>query len=115
MDPQHRQGVHPPRRPAAVYGEWIGGWVDFDGTEVTVGSSHADPAQFGAGTGAQLPYGASLKFGDYECRSDPAGLFCVNFAHRSAVKINDAGVQTFGCLREEPAPADVGQRYTCEQ
>lgn len=106
--------TNPPKRPADVYGEWVPGWVDFDGTEVTVGSVHADPAQFDVGTGAELPYGTSLRFGDYQCRSDPAGLFCVNFAHQTAVRLSDAGVQTFGCLREVAAPSDIGAKYACD-
>ncbi len=104
----------PPPRPAEAYGEWIGGWVDFDGAAVEVGAVRADPGQFSAGTGAELPYGSTLKFGDYQCRSDPDGLFCVNFAHRTAVALSDAGVQPFGCLRPVEPPKFVGARYACE-
>ena len=47
----------PPPRPEDAYGEWKGGWVDFDGTSVAVGSVHGDPGRFTAGTGPELPYG----------------------------------------------------------
>ncbi|MBO0676248.1 hypothetical protein JRC04_02085 [Mycolicibacterium sp. S2-37] len=103
----------PPPRPADVYGEWKGGWVDYPGPTLTVGSAHADAGPFAAGFGAELPYGRALGFGDYRCRTDQSGLFCVNYAHRSAVKISDAGVDTFGCLRQEAPPADVGTRFSC--
>ncbi len=105
--------TNPPPRPDDVYGEWVGGWVDFAGTDVQVGAARADPGQFSAGDGAELPYGSTLKFGDFGCRSDLAGLFCVNFAHQSAIRLSDAGVQPFGCLREVDPPADVGAKYAC--
>ena len=54
---------------------------------------------FAAGIGPELPYGQSLAFGDYRCRGDQAGLFCVNYAHQSAARFSDAGVQPFGCLQ----------------
>ena len=84
----------PPPRPDDAYGEWKGGWIDYDGTSVRVGSVHGDPGRFTAGTGPELPYGQSLAFGDYRCRADPAGLFCVNYAHQSAARFSDAGVGT---------------------
>ena len=56
-----------------------------------VGSVHGDPGRFAAGTGPELPYGQSLAFGDYRCRSDQAGLVCVNYAHQSAARFSDAG------------------------
>lgn len=103
----------PPPRPADAYGEWKGGWVDYDGTTVTVGSVHGDPGRFTAGVGAELPYGQVLAFGDYRCRADTVGLFCVNYAHRSAVKFSDAGVEPFGCLQPATAPPQIGQMFSC--
>jgi hypothetical protein len=103
---------NPPTRPADAYGEWIGGWVDFDGTTLAVGSAHGDPGPFAAGAGAQLPHGSSLRFGDYQCRSDPAGLFCVNYAHLSGAKFADSGVEPLGCLRSVPQP-DLGLKFSC--
>lgn len=105
--------TNPPPRPADVYGEWKGGWVDFDGNTLEVGSAHGDPGRFVAGTGPQLPYGQTLAFGDYRCRSDEAGVYCVNYAHQSAVRFSDAGIKTFGCLQAMPQPADVGQKFSC--
>lgn len=105
--------VNPPPRPADAYGEWKGGWVDFDGTSVSVGSAHGDPGRFIAGNGPELPYGHSLAFGDYRCRSDQKGLFCVNYAHQSAVWLSDAGAQTFGCLKPATAPPQIGQMFSC--
>jgi hypothetical protein len=105
--------VNPPPRPADAYGEWKGGWVDFDGMTAVVGSVHGDPGRFTAGSGAQLPYGQSLAFGDYRCRSDAKGLFCVNYAHQSAVRLSDAGVEAFGCLKPITAPPQIGEMFSC--
>jgi hypothetical protein len=102
----------PPAQPADVYGQWIGGWVDFDGSTLDIGSSHADPGPFGAGEGAVLAYGSSLKFGNYQCRADPAGLFCVNFAHLSGAKFADSGVEPLGCLRMVSDPG-LGLKFSC--
>lgn len=104
--------VDPPPEPVAVEGNWVSGWLDFPGDELQLGSLHGDPGIFSYGDGAVLPYGSSLKFGDYRCRTDEAGVFCVNYAHRSAMRISDAGVVPFGCLK--PAAPDVGgETYRC--
>ena len=42
--------VDPPP-PPDVYGAWKGGWVDFDGSSVLIGSAHGDPGRFAAGQG----------------------------------------------------------------
>lgn len=103
----------PPPRPADAYGEWKGGWVDYDGMTVTVGSVHGDPGRFTAGVGPELPYGQVLAFGDYRCRADTVGLFCVNYAHRSAIRLSDAGVEPFGCLQPATAPPQIGEMFSC--
>lgn len=103
----------PPAQPAEVAGQWIGNWVDFDGATAQVGSVHGDPGPFTVGTGPELPYGSALKFGDYQCRTDPVALFCVNFARQTAVQMSDAGVVPFGCLEQVTPPADAGLRYEC--
>ncbi|TDY08245.1 hypothetical protein BCL50_0308 [Mycolicibacterium litorale] len=103
----------PPPRPAEVYGEWKGGWVDFPGATLDVGSAHADPGPFSDGFGVELPYGRALNFGDYRCRTDPAGLFCVNYAHQAAARFSDAGIEPFGCLRPVSPPPDIGARFSC--
>jgi hypothetical protein len=103
----------PPPRPTEVYGEWKGGWVDFEGPALEVGSAHGDPGRFTNGTGPELSYGQALEFGDYRCRADPAGLFCVNYAHRSAARFSDAGVEPFGCLQKVTPPADIGLKFSC--
>lgn len=103
----------PPAEPADLVGQWVGNWVDFDGASAQAGSVHGDPGPFTEGIGAELAYGTTMKFGDYQCRTDPAGLFCVNFARQSAVQMSDAGVVAFGCLQEVAPPADVGVRYEC--
>jgi hypothetical protein len=87
--------------------------VDFAGPSMEVGSAHGDPGRFSSGTGQELPYGQSLAFGDYRCRADPAGLFCVNYAHQSAARFSDAGIEAFGCLREVTPPADIGKKFSC--
>ena len=105
--------TNPPPRPDTAYGEWKGGWVDFDGTNLQVGSARADPGPFINGNGPELANGDSLSFGDYRCRADQAGLFCVNYAHQSAVRFATAGIQPFGCLRSVPAPDGVGIAFSC--
>ncbi|OBI93227.1 hypothetical protein A5660_14690 [Mycobacterium alsense] len=120
-DSQHTGGAlaclvnltNPPPRPETAYGDWKGGWVDFDGTSLQVGSARADPGPFVNGNGPELADGDSLSFGDYRCRADQAGLFCVNYAHQSAVRYAAAGIQPFGCLKPVPPPDGVGTAFRC--
>ena len=103
----------PPQAPPGVETAWKGNWVDFPGTTVDVGSPHGDPGPFIAGTGAVLPVGQALAFGDYRCRSDASGLFCVDYAHQTAVKLSAAGVEGFGCLQKVTPPEGIGVRLSC--
>jgi hypothetical protein len=103
----------PPPPPPTSYGGWQGGWVDFDGVNLQVGSSRADPGPFVNGNGSELANGDSLSFGDYRCRADQTGLYCVNYAHQSAARLSPAGIEPFGCLRSGPAPDGVGAAFTC--
>ena len=103
----------PPPRPPGIETAWKSNWVDFTGAGVDVGSPHGDPGPFVDGTGAELPAGHTLAFGDYRCRSDAAGLFCVDYAHRTAVKLSAAGIEGFGCLAKVTPPADIGVRLSC--
>ncbi|HUH70455.1 MAG TPA: hypothetical protein VLZ05_17305 [Mycobacterium sp.] len=105
--------TNPPPRPETAYGEWKGGWVDFDGTNLRVGAARGDPGPFVNGYGPQLASGDSLSFGDYRCRADQAGLFCVNYAHQSAARFATAGIEPFGCLRPAPPPDGVGIAFSC--
>jgi hypothetical protein len=105
--------IEPPPRPQGIEGQWVGGWVEFDGPTLTVGSVHGDPGRFLYGDGAALPPGNPLKFGHYQCRADQAGLFCVNYAHQSAARISDAGVEPFGCLHMVNRPPDIGEKFSC--
>lgn len=104
--------VAPPAQPPDVYGVWKGGWVDFDGATVEVGSSHGDPGRFGAGQGRPLPEGGSLSFGDFRCRTDATTLVCVNYARQSAVRYSPAGVEPLGCARQSPPPG-IGVQFSC--
>jgi hypothetical protein len=105
--------TNPPPRPPDFPTAWKNNWVDFDGTNVDVGSPHGDPGVFANGTGEELPVGGSLAFGDYRCRTDAAGLFCVNYAHQTAVKLAQGGVEGFGCLQKTTPPPDIGLRLSC--
>jgi hypothetical protein len=105
--------VIPPLQPPDVYGQWKGNWVDFGGSSIEIGSAHGDPGRFITGTGPELAYGDALAFGDYRCRSDPAGLYCVNYANQSAARFSDAGIVAFGCLQKVTPPADIGEKYSC--
>ncbi|MEH3140014.1 MAG: hypothetical protein PGN37_07470 [Mycobacterium kyogaense] len=103
----------PPPPPPDAEGVWKPGWVDFPGVEVRVGALRGDPGPFVAGSGPELPSGHALSFGDTRCRSDDAGLYCVNYAHRSAVRISADGVLPFGCLQPVTPPAGVGTAFRC--
>ncbi len=103
----------PPPRPETAYGEWKGGWVDFDGTNLQVGSTRGDPGPFINGNGPELANGESVSFGDYRCRADESGLYCVNYAHQSAARFSTAGIEPFGCLRSVPPPDGVGIAFSC--
>ena len=105
--------ANPPPRPPDFPSAWKNNWVDFTGTTVDVGSPHGDPGPFIQGSGRELPAGESLAFGDYRCRADPAGLFCVDYAHQTAVKLASGGVEGFGCLRKTAPPPDIGLRLSC--
>jgi hypothetical protein len=105
--------TNPPPRPATAYGEWKGGWVDFDGANLQVGSAHGDPGPFINGDGPELVNGDSLSFGDYRCRADQTGVLCVNYAHQSAARFSNAGIDPFGCLRSVPPPDGVGIAFSC--
>jgi len=105
--------TNPPPAPPTAYGEWKGGWVDFDGTSLQVGASRADPGPFITGNGPELAGGDSLSFGDYRCRADQDGLLCVNYAHQSAARFAPAGIEPFGCLRSTPPPDGVGIAFRC--
>lgn len=103
----------PPPRPEDAYGEWKGGWVDYDGATVAVGSVHGDPGPFAAGTGPELPYGQVLAFGGYRCRVDTVGLYCADAARQTAVRYSDAGIEPFGCLEAVSPPPQIGQMFSC--
>ena len=105
--------TNPPPRPETAYGEWKGGWVDLDGTNLQVGSARADPGPFVNGNGPELASGDTLSYDDYRCRADQAGLFCVNYAHQSAARFSTAGIEPFGCLRSAPPPDGVGTAFSC--
>ncbi|MGV7940523.1 hypothetical protein PJN92_18625 [Mycobacterium kansasii] len=105
--------TNPPPAPATAYGEWKGGWVDFDGVKLQVGASRGDPGPFVNGNGPELAEGDSLSFGDYRCRAGQAGLLCVNYAHQPAVRLSAGGVEPFGCLRPVPPPDGVGTAFSC--
>lgn len=104
--------IAPPSQPPDIYGVWKGGWVDFDGGTVQIGSAHGDPGRFSAGQGAPLPAGGSLSFGDFRCRTDASTLVCVNYARQTAVRYSDDGVAPYGCTRQTP-PAGIGIQFSC--
>jgi hypothetical protein len=105
--------TNPPPRPSGLESAWKANWVDFPGMTVDVGSPHGDPGPFGDGTGAELPAGRTLAFGDYRCRADTVGLFCVDYAHQSAVKLSAGGIEPFGCLQKTAPPPEIGLRFSC--
>jgi hypothetical protein len=104
---------NPPPEPPGLEMHWAGGWVDFDGQTLSVGSIHGDPGPFANGDGSQLPYGKTLKFGGYQCRTDQVGLYCTTDSQQSAARYSDAGIEPFGCLKSVPPPADIGIKFSC--
>lgn len=105
--------ANPLPQPADVYGAWKAGWVDFDGAGVRVGSAHGDPGPFARGSGAPLPPGKSVAFGDFRCRADTTALVCVNYARKTGVRYSDDGIGTYGCTRQSPPAAGIGEQYSC--
>lgn len=105
--------TNPPPAPATAYGQWQGGWISFDGVNLQVGSARADPGPFLNGNGPELASGDSLSFGDYRCRADQTGLYCVNYAHQSAARFSPAGIVPYGCLKSAPPPDGVGAAFSC--
>ncbi|MBA0045070.1 hypothetical protein [Mycobacterium sp. NPDC050853] len=103
----------PPKRPADTEGNWVGGWTDFNGRQVTVGGLHGDPGPFQSGDGNPLDYGGRLTFGDFGCRSETSGLFCANTKVKSAIRISDAGIEPFGCLKEVTPSEGNGREFSC--
>ncbi|GAA1075338.1 hypothetical protein [Tsukamurella spumae] len=94
-------------RPDGLTGQWIGSWVDFTGTAVTVGSLHGDPGVFNNGVGEPVPYGTAVTSGDYRCRPAEEGMYCRSLRHRSAVLMGRA-FAAYGC-REVPPEWGVGR------
>lgn len=102
----------PPEPTVAHEGPWVPGWITYSGEQLKLGEIHGDPGIFTYGDGSQLQYGESLRFGDYRCRMDTLGVFCVNYAQRSAARISDAGVLPFGCL--QPVQPEIGgEEFRC--
>jgi len=105
---------NPPQKSnGSAMGEFIPGWIDYSGRQATVGSLHGDPGPFVRGYGNQLPYGSRISTGNYTCRIDTAGLFCVDRSARTGIQMSDAGVVPFGCLDRQAPTQDVGERYAC--
>ncbi len=105
--------TNPPPQPPDVYGQWKGGWVDFDGATVLIGSAHGDPGRFGSGQGPSLPLDSSLSFGDFRCRTDSEALYCVNYAHQSAIRLAASGVDSYACAQQITPPPGIGLKYVC--
>lgn len=106
--------VNPPPRPQENEGNWIGGWVEYTGVRVGIGSFHGDPGPFIRGKGDALPYGSVIGYRDYRCRMDVDGLTCVNPSTKSGVLMSSAGVVGFGCLHETSAAGDYsGRLFRC--
>ena len=105
--------TNPPPQPPDIYGQWKGGWIDYDGATVLVGSAHGDPGRFANGQGPELPLDKSVSFGDFRCRTDSDALYCVNYAHQSAVRMAAGGVDTYACAQQVTPPAGIGVKYVC--
>lgn len=105
--------TNPPQPPADAVGNWVPGWVDFGPSNVTVGGLHGDPGPFLAGDGKTLDYGGRLDFGEFACRSETSGLFCANNKSKTAIRVSDAGIEPFGCLKEVAPDEATGKQFSC--
>ncbi|MCU1647201.1 MAG: hypothetical protein JWN03_7476 [Nocardia sp.] len=103
---------NPPARPDDNHGNWVGGWVDFPGSTLGIGSLHGDPGQFTSGTGNTLAYGSRITFGGYDCRMDSSGLVCADQTAGSGVQVSSGGAVPFGCLSKATTP-EHGISYAC--
>ncbi|CPU58138.1 Probable lipoprotein LppI [Mycobacteroides abscessus] len=106
---------NPPPKPPGIQGQWIGSWVDFDGKTVDIGSLHGDPGPFNNGNGKPLDYGTRIKFSDYQCRSDPSGMYCVNYPNHSAIRLWGREFVTYGCVKLAKPQHGIGEQFTCTQ
>jgi hypothetical protein len=104
--------TNPPKKPDAP-GQWIGSWVTFDGAKITIGSFHGDPGPFNDGSGKPLNYGDTITFGDYQCRSDPSGMYCMSRSHQSGLAMSGT-LTTYGCVKLPIHPEGVGEQFTCD-
>ncbi|WP_405137701.1 hypothetical protein [Nocardia sp. NBC_01388] len=104
---------NPPPKPSDNHGNWVGGWVDYPGSTVGVGSLHGDPGQFTSGTGNTLGYGSRITFGDYDCRMDSTGLLCADQSAGSGLQVSSSGAVPFGCLSKTTTP-EYGLSYACD-
>ncbi|RJO79800.1 hypothetical protein D5S18_00505 [Nocardia panacis] len=102
----------PPPRPDGGIGNWVGGWVDFGGSDLNVGSFHGDPGAFLRGSGPELPYGSRITVHDFSCRMDTTGMYCLAPDGNAGVKMSDAGIVAFGCLSERTDRL-TGRAYAC--
>ena len=102
----------PPPQPPDVYGVWKGA-----GSTSTAPESRwprRTAIRDASATGRpELPYDRSPSFGDYRCRTDETALFCVNYAHQSAVRFSAGGIDTYACARQLTPPAGIGVQYVC--
>lgn len=106
---------NPPSKPPGIEGEWISSWVDFDGKTVDIGSLHGDPGAFNNGNGKPLDYGTRIKFGDYQCRSDPSGMYCANYPHQSAIRLWGKSFIAYGCVKVKTPPHGTGEQFDCRR
>nr|WP_235660691.1 hypothetical protein [Mycobacteroides abscessus] len=106
---------NPPPKPPGIQGEWIGSWVDFDGMTVDIGSLHGDPGPFNNGKGKPLDYGSRIKFGDYQCRSDLSGMYCVNYPRHSAIRLWGKSFIAYGCVKLAKPQHGIGEQFNCKQ
>jgi hypothetical protein len=103
---------NPPKRPHYP-GQWESDWVTFDGASITVGSFHGDPGPFNDGSGKPLNYGDTITFGDYQCRSDPTGMYCMSRSHHSGLAMSST-VTGYGCVKLPKHSEFVGKQFKCD-
>lgn len=101
----------PVRKPTKVVDHWVGNWMEFDGSTITVGGIHGDPGVFIDGSGKPLAFGHTLAFGDYKCRSDLTGMYCVNLPKRTGFRFSNT-ITPYGCTQVE-VPRGSGAKFKC--
>ncbi len=104
----------PPPRPAEPRASGKAGGSTTTAPALQIGSLHGDPGPLRQGRRrSNCRTDQAWRSATTDAAADPTGLFCVNYAHRSAAWFSDAGVEPFGCLQPVTPPPEIGETFSC--